>query len=171
MPFVNEINNYINEYVNSEYQDQEKFKTHIDKIVHDYIRMLDDKIKIQDKALDEAIAFMKTNLSDSVTLIVNEMKESGELAEIVGESLGELSNAISDVRLIADTNKSDIETLQDDVNTNKTNITSLKNKTNILENDVSSLKDKSISLNYYADTKSCNLVIDGKEILLNEEGE
>lgn len=169
--FANELNTYINEFVNSVNQDQEEFKAHIDKIVHDYIAMLDEKIKLQDKILNDAIAYMKDNLSDSVTSIVNEMKESGELAEIVGESLDALSTELADVRTIAETNQGNIETLSAEVNTNKSDISALKNKANVIESDVSQLKNKSVSLRYYADSKSCNLLVDGQEIVLNEEGE
>lgn len=92
---VDELNTTITEFIESTNNDQEEFKEHIDKIVHDYIEMLDEKIKLQDKEIAEAVSFMKDNLSESVNQVVQEMVENGEIDEAILSAMGTLESRVT----------------------------------------------------------------------------
>jgi len=77
--FVTELNKTIEEFKNSVTKDQEEFKNTITKIMHDYIIKIDEKMKMQDLDISNAIQYMKTNLPTTVHDLLLEMFESKEL--------------------------------------------------------------------------------------------
>lgn len=99
--FIDEINKTITDFINDTNKDLDCFKSHIDKIMHDYISMLDDKIKMQDSVINESIVYIKENLSDYVKenyrITINEMVQNGELKfdEVYIEESEELNFIIS----------------------------------------------------------------------------
>lgn len=95
--FTEEINTSITEFIESTNQDQECFKKHIDKIVHDYIAMLDDKVKLQDKKLNEAIEYMTTNIQSAVRTLMDEMIASGEIDEVVMNAVDNIGDRVSTI--------------------------------------------------------------------------
>lgn len=95
--FANVVNEAITRFITDTNSDQEKFKNEINKIVHDYIVMIDTKIAHQDKVIEENIAFVKNNLASEVTKVINEMKDSGELDIIIGDAIGGLGERITDI--------------------------------------------------------------------------
>lgn len=95
--FTEELNKTINEFETGIIKDQETFKTHIDTIMHNYISMLDEKIKLQDSEIDNAISFMKDNISDSLTTLINEMQESGEINEVILNAFNSINERIVDL--------------------------------------------------------------------------
>lgn len=92
--FANEVNEAITRFITDTNSDQEKFENEINKIVHDYIVMIDTKIAHQDRVIEENIAFVKNNLASEVTKVINEMKDSGELDIIIGDAIGGLGGRI-----------------------------------------------------------------------------
>ena len=92
---VEELNTKIDGFIESTNKDQEEFKASIDKIVHDYIKMLDEKVKLQDSKIDEAVLFMKDNLSASITTVIGQMKESGELDEAVLNAIDNIGDRVT----------------------------------------------------------------------------
>ena len=78
--FVDEINKSITEFMESTEQDQECFKAHIDKIMHDYIAMVDEKIKMQDLKIEEDITYIKNNIVEAAQTIINEAISNGEIS-------------------------------------------------------------------------------------------
>lgn len=93
--YVDEINKAIMDFETGVISDTTTFKETITKIVHDYIKMIDDKIKIQDEEIAEAVDYMKGNIVYAVTQTVEEMKTSGELAEIVVEGFNDLAARVA----------------------------------------------------------------------------
>lgn len=96
---VSELNLKIEEYENATSKDNQEFQAEITKIVHDYLKMLDTKIKLQDLQLDEqdkkineTIVYIKENLSTSVQTILDEMKANNEFNEVVLNTLEDLTN-------------------------------------------------------------------------------
>lgn len=91
--FTAEIIKATNEFMDSTDKDQEEFKKHIDKIVHDYIAMLDEKIKQQ----DSKIAEIKTDTVKYATELVNDIIRSGEIeiASVYDEETKELNIGIT----------------------------------------------------------------------------
>lgn len=114
--FVEAVNKTIVDFINDTNADYEAFKCQINKLVHDYIRMLDDKVKMQDlylkesiekqdqtianaieeqnKIINESIVYIKNNLVDSMKSIIEEMRTNDEFNEIVLEVLEDLTNTI-----------------------------------------------------------------------------
>ena len=92
--FAGEINSAIEKHVNDLNADQECFKNEINRIIHDYIITLDAKIAHQDRVIEESIVYIKENLAVSVRDVLDQMKESGELSEAIGDSFNELGNRI-----------------------------------------------------------------------------
>ena len=94
---ITEINKKIEEYESGTNKSFSDFKAEIIKIVHDYLAMLDTKIKLQDleidnqnKIIDETIVYIKNNLTTSIQEIVTEMKANDEFNDVVLEVLEDL---------------------------------------------------------------------------------
>lgn len=77
--FAEEINKTITEFINSTNQDQEQFKECINKIMHDYIIKIDEKIKMQDLTIDVGINYMKDNIKVTTTDVLNEFLANGDI--------------------------------------------------------------------------------------------
>ena len=54
----------------------EEFKIYLTKIIHNYLHMIDDKIKMQDLKIEK-------NLSLAIEELLNELVKSGELKNII----------------------------------------------------------------------------------------
>lgn len=92
---INELDKAMNDFKTGITADQNTFKAHIEKIMHDYIIMLDEKIKLQDKEIEETIVYIKDNLTDGVTQVINQMKESGELDEALAEAFNNVDTRVT----------------------------------------------------------------------------
>lgn len=93
--FVDEINKTITDFINSTNQDQECFKKQITKIMHDYIIKIDEKIKMQDLVIDNAVKFMKDNIMTSLDELYKEMYESGEFDKMTLDTFKKLDLRVS----------------------------------------------------------------------------
>ena len=92
---INELDQTVIDYKNGIIEDQNDFKNHVDKVMHDYIAMIDDKILTQDKKINETIVYIKENIIDSVQSIINEMKETGELDDAILNSFNGLDTRLN----------------------------------------------------------------------------
>lgn len=95
--YVDEINKTITEFIEGTNLDQEEFKNRIIKIVHDYIAMIDEKIKQQDEIIEENIVFIKENIEENIANVLNQMKENGELDEVVLNAFNDLETRIANL--------------------------------------------------------------------------
>lgn len=99
--FVREVNTYITEFENGVIEDFECFKNCIIKTMNDYIESIDMKVNIQDtriseaienqnklisdkfdeqdEAIQNAINYMKDNIIETATNIINQAIENGDL--------------------------------------------------------------------------------------------
>lgn len=93
--FLQDIRNEIETFKTSTNQDLECFKEKITKIMHDYIITIDSKIAHQDRVIEENIIYIKDNLIQGITEIINQMKESGELEEIIGDTFNDLNTRVT----------------------------------------------------------------------------
>ena len=93
--FVSEINICITDFINNVNADQECFKNEITKIVHDYIAMLDEKLKMQDKEIQETIVYIQENLKESVEEVIDQMVESGELENAIVDAFDNLGARVT----------------------------------------------------------------------------
>lgn len=149
--FVDEFNKTITEFIDGTNQDHEKFKEDITKLIHDYIRMLDDKVKNQDLVIEENITYIKNNIVDGVVRIINEMKETGELEAIIGDSLGGLTTKINEV-------ENELSTISNSVNQISSNITKNENDIDVLEEKVSSIEKKNLVYEYDSTSEALNIL-------------
>lgn len=88
--FVREVNRYIDEFENGIITDFNCFKNCIIKTMNDYIESIDMKLYAQDtnisnrfneqdKAISEAIDYMKDNLTQTITNLFNEALTNGDI--------------------------------------------------------------------------------------------
>lgn len=92
--FAEEVNQIITEFIESANQDQEEFKCKITKIMHDYIAKIDEKIKLQDYKMNEAIDYMKNNIMESISELFREMKENDEFNDVILEVLNDIKEKL-----------------------------------------------------------------------------
>ena len=97
--YITELDKALKDFKDGVIKDEEEFKTCMTKLIHDYIRMIDEKIKLQDKEIAEAISYMKDNLRGFANELIQEMIDNGELTiESVYDAENEsLSIVISEV--------------------------------------------------------------------------
>ena len=88
--FVEDVNNYINEFETGIIQDFEEFKSCIIQTMNEYIESVDIKLALQDKEItdsiaeqnaiiEEAINYMKNNIVATTTNIINQAIADGNL--------------------------------------------------------------------------------------------
>lgn len=95
LKFVEDIKNEIKVFQDSTNQDLECFKENITKICNDYIATMDMKIDCQDRKIAEIYEYLKENLTSTITTMISEMKESGELEEIILDALDNVNTKIN----------------------------------------------------------------------------
>lgn len=104
------VNATINAFINDVNADQEEFENHINKIIHDYIAMIDEKIKLQDKTIadsidsqneviEDAIVYIKNNITEVANRIMREAVENGtiQIASVYEEQSKKLSIVVTNV--------------------------------------------------------------------------
>ena len=77
--FVNEVNTYITEFEDGIIEDFECFKNCIIETMNNYIETIDTKINLQDTEIKEAVDYMKTNIVETATSVINQAIEDGSL--------------------------------------------------------------------------------------------
>ena len=77
--YAKQVNKYITEFENGIISDFECFKNCIIKTMNDYIESIDMKVNIQDTRISEAINYMKDNIIETATNIINQAIENGDL--------------------------------------------------------------------------------------------
>ena len=77
--FVREVNRYIDEFENGIIKDFNCFKNCIIKTMNDYIETIDTKINLQDMNIQNAIDYMKNNIVETTTNVINQAIENGDL--------------------------------------------------------------------------------------------
>ena len=96
---ASKVNATITAFITDVNADQEEFENHINKIVHDYIAMLDEKIKLQDKTIEESIVYIKNNITEVTNNVIREKIESGtiQVASVYDEQNKKLSLIVTNV--------------------------------------------------------------------------
>lgn len=77
--FVRDVNRYIDEFENGIIKDFDCFKNCIIKTMNDYIESIDTKINLQDMNIQNAIDYMKDNLTQTITNLFNEALTNGDI--------------------------------------------------------------------------------------------
>lgn len=129
--FVDEINKHILEFINSVNSDQAEFEERMTKVIHDYLDYMNMRMDAQDKEIRDAVSYMKDNLSQSITQIIAEMKEMGELDEAILNAIDNIGERVTTLETTAANHNTRLETIE----------------------------NSKTYLNYNADTKELNLII------------
>lgn len=184
--FIEQIESKINEYLEQRTIDYDTFTADINKIVHDYIKMLDEKIKLQDLEINKSIVYIKENLMAAITQSIEEMLESGVFDETtlnaidnIGTRVVTLENtstnheeritSLESKTLTLETNVSDLQTTSSNLSTKVSNVeTSLNNNNNKMitiednlqdhTNRIIELEKTSYELVYNEETRELNLI-------------
>lgn len=157
--FVDDINACIKEYKESIDKDYEEFTCKITKIIHDYIKMIDEKIKLQDVTINDSIIYIKENLETSIKSTLEQMSDSGELDEIILSSLSSVEASIESMNNELSTMK---DTYDNKINNIENNISVNTNSIKNLETKVINLESKNVITNYDSITESLTITIGGE---------
>ena len=95
--FANEVNTKIEQFITSEEGLRDEFEAEINKLVHDYIQALDSKIAHQDRVIEESIVYIKDNLKHALSEFITELKESGELDEVITNAFNNLGTRVNEI--------------------------------------------------------------------------
>lgn len=107
---------------------QSEFEEKIIKLVHDYIHMLDGKLKNQDKVIEDNITYIKNNIGSEVNRIINEMKESGEIEALIADALDGINERLTVLETDVNGLKERLDVLEPTILTNKEDINILNEK-------------------------------------------
>ena len=77
--FVDKINQAIKDYENDMNQSFEDFKSCVMKLMSDYIETLDMKIATQDAKIQNAIEYMKDNITQTASDLFTQALENGDI--------------------------------------------------------------------------------------------
>lgn len=77
--FVRKVNRYIDEFENGIIKDFNCFKNCVIKTMNDYIESIDMKINLQDMDIQNAIDYMKNNIVETTTNVVNQAIQNGDI--------------------------------------------------------------------------------------------
>ena len=97
--YIEKLEKALKDFQDGIINSEEEFKTCMTKLIHDYIHKIDEKIKIQDKVIDDAVNYMKANLKVYANELLQQMIDNGELTieSLYDETNESLSIVISEV--------------------------------------------------------------------------
>lgn len=184
--FIEEIETKINEYLEQRTIDYDTFTADINKIVHNYIKMLDEKVKLQDLKINDSVVYIKENLMAAITQLIEEMLESGVFDEATLNAIDNIGTRVVTLETNSTNQEGRISSLESDntstkakVETLETTTTNLTNKIGNVETSVgtitsnvndlqqanidneerlSTIENTIIEFEYNEDTKELNLV-------------
>lgn len=110
--FVKDIELKVEAYRDGIINSEEEFKECMQKCLKNHIDTIDIMMGRQNKEIDEAIIFMKAELTKSVTDLLHQMETDGTLAPEIVTVLNEYTKTIADVDKKVDTNTASITALQ-----------------------------------------------------------
>lgn len=93
--FVDSVNQHILDFENAAKKDYEIFTTAIRQEFQDFIDVVTLKIQSQDSIIEDAVSYMKTNLSESIDAALLEMRASGGFSQEVLKVYADMENQIA----------------------------------------------------------------------------
>ena len=96
--FAKETNEQINTFMESTHRNYDEFTLAMRQEFQDFIDTVELKLLGMDKEIDDAISYMKNNIGKTISDLLREMKEQGELNDVVLESFDGLNNVIEGLR-------------------------------------------------------------------------
>ena len=77
--FANEVNQEIENFENDTNANYEEFQNCIKQLILDYIESIDTKLNNQDLIIRDAVDYMKNNIIETTTSIVNDAIDDGDI--------------------------------------------------------------------------------------------
>lgn len=77
--YVDTINKAIDDFESGIIKDFECFKEYVTKTIHDYIHMIDEKIKMQDLKIQETVEYFNTNLEEITIEVTERILNEGDV--------------------------------------------------------------------------------------------
>lgn len=93
--FVDSVNQHILDFENAAKKDYEIFTTAIRQEFQDFIDVVTLKIQSQDSIIEDAVSYMKTNLSESIDAALLEMRANGSFSQEVLKVYADMENQIA----------------------------------------------------------------------------
>lgn len=93
--FVDNVNQHIAVFENAAKKDYEIFTTSIRQEFQDFIDIIDLKIKSQDSIISNAANYMRTNLYESISTLLAEMRASGDFSREILNVFSDYQNQLS----------------------------------------------------------------------------
>ena len=125
------VNTTITAFITDVNADQKELEERLTKIIHDYLDYMNMRMDAQDKEIRDAVAYMKENISQSITQIIAEMKEMGELDESILNAIDGIGNRVA----------------------------TLEENTTNMNTRIETIENSKTYLSYNADKKELNLII------------
>lgn len=138
--FIEEVETKINEYLNEHSIDYESFTKSINKIVHNYIKMLDEKVKLQDLKINDSVVYIKENLMAAITNAIEEMLESGVFDEATLNAIDNIGSRVVALENNSNEHEERISTLEENDLSKTTSINTLNKNVNTLTNNISNVQ-------------------------------
>ena len=95
--FADSTNKIIEDFINGTTKDYDTFKLEIAQQFEDFIGVVELKLGAQDKEIQDAIDYMKNNLEPTITKLIQDMKESGELGEEILKALDDTNERVDEL--------------------------------------------------------------------------
>ena len=92
--FAENTNKEINEFMESSDKNYELFTRAMRQEFQDFIGVVELKLMGQDKEIDDLIKYVKNNLSQAVTDIITQMRDSGELSEDIMTAFDDMKDMV-----------------------------------------------------------------------------
>lgn len=119
--FVDEVVKYCNEFTAGATVDNDAFKSDIMQKLKDFMCVLEERFKGQDKEIDEAVDYMKDNLANSIETVILTSVESGILDTAILNAVGNLNtrfdSTVQSVATHIDTSNANYNSFVQEVNT------------------------------------------------------
>lgn len=93
--FVTKVNKYIKDFEDGIITDFEEFRNCIIKVMNDYIETIDTKINLQDTKINDAVEYMKTNITSTASTLFNDALDNGDITASLGISYDETTEELT----------------------------------------------------------------------------
>ena len=97
--FADSTNKIIEDFINGTNSDYELFKLEMAQKFEEFIGVVELKLGAQDKEIQDAINYMKSNIEPTIQKLIKDMNEAGELDEDILNAFDELKEYIENVEI------------------------------------------------------------------------
>jgi hypothetical protein len=93
--FVTKVNKYIKDFEDGIINDFEEFRNCIIVTMNEYIETIDTKINLQDTKINDAVEYMKNNITSTASTLFNDALDNGDITASLGISYNETTEELT----------------------------------------------------------------------------